>query len=151
MDYFNINFMVAFVFTTVIIVVGNVITNIRVIALGLPVIVTAVCFEMLVVGLASSFHKRAPFRMSSVPNGEMIRSGVYILAEDIIAVDAGQGQAFRRQLKNRYEASRTVKAICHEMDLIWGSLGTVVGIGAIVALFVVPNENVAFILGSSIV
>lgn len=141
--------MIGFVVITAVVVAGNVITDIRVFALGLPILVTAVCFEMFVVGLAASFSMRAPFRMSSVPKGDPIRSGVYILAEDIIAVDADQGKTFRRQLQDRYLASKTVQKLCREMDLLWGFSGTIVGAGSIVSLFVVPNKNVAFILGRS--
>lgn len=142
--------MFFFVVITAVVVAGNVITNIRVFAIGLPVLVTSVSFELLVVGVMTSFGSpRAPFRMSSVPKGDPVRSGVYVLAEDIIAVDAGQGQTFREQLQDRYLASKTVQGLCRELDLFWGFSGTAVGAGAIVALFVVPNANVAFILGES--
>lgn len=139
--------MIAFVCITAVIVVGNVLTNIRVFALGLPILITAVSFEMLLVGIARSFSLRASFRLSSVPAGDEIRSGVYIMAEDIIAVDAGQGREFRKQLQDRYLASRTLQNLCWELDLLWGVTGTVVGTGTIVALFKVPDENVAFLLG----
>lgn len=147
MDYFNINFILGFIGITATIVIGNVIKSPRVFALGLPILVTEVCFQMLAVAVARSFRARAPFRMSSVQKSEAIRSGVYIMAEDIIAVDAGQGETYRRQLEQRYLASQTVRSLCLEMDYFWGVCGTVVGIGNMVALFVVPNRNVAFILG----
>lgn len=147
MDFFNINFIVATCGITAIIVTGNIIVNIRVFALGLPVLVAEVSFQMFLAGIAGSLRMKAPFRMSSVPKGEQIRSGVYVIVEDIIAVDAGQGQTFRRELQDRYLASKTVQSLCLSLDFIWGISGTIVGIGAAVALFVVPNENVAFILG----
>lgn len=147
MDFFNINFIVATVGITAIIVTGNILINIRVFALGLPVLVAEVSFQMFLAGIARSFHVNAPVRMSSVPKGHPIRSGVYVIAEDIIAVDAGQGQTFRRQLQDRYLASVTVQSLCRRLDYIWGISGTIVGIGAAVALFIVPNENVAFNLG----
>lgn len=147
MDYFNINFIIGFIGITITIVIGNIKKNIRVFALGLPILVTEVCFQILVVAVMRSFHARAPVHMSTVRKGDAVRSGVYILAEDIIAVDASQGQIYRQQLENRYWASKTVQSLCQEMDYFWGICGTVVGVGTIVTLFVVPSKNVAFILG----
>ena len=150
MDYFNINFMLGFVGITAVIVVGNITTNIRVFALGLPILMTEVSFQLLAVGVMRSFNLSAPVRISSVPAGFPVRSGVYVMAEDIVAVDAGQGQEYRQQLRDRYLASKTIRALCWEMDLIWGVAGTVVGAGTMVCLFVVPDKNVGFILGKSI-
>lgn len=147
MDYFNINFIGGFIGITVTIIIGNITKSPRVVALGLPILIAEVSFQMLAVAVARSFHARAPFRMSSVQKGESVRSGVYIMAEDIIGVDAGKGETYRRQLEQRYLASKTVQSLCLEMDFFWGICGTVVGIGNIVALFVVPNRNVGFILG----
>ena len=147
MDFFNINFIIGFLGVTAVIVVGNVILNIRVYALGVPLLMTEVCFQILIGAILKSCNVRAPFRMSTVRKGEPIRSGVYVLAEDIIAVDAGQGQKYRRQLEARYLASETVQKLCAELDWFWGVTGTVVGVVNIVLLFVGTGENVAFILG----
>ena len=85
MDYFNINFILAFIGITVTIVTGNVKKSPRVFALGLPILVTEVSLQMLLVALGRSLHMRAPFHMSSVRKGEPVRSGVFVMAEDIIA------------------------------------------------------------------
>lgn len=147
MDYFNWNFIIGFVSITAVVVAGNVLKNIRIYALGLPILLAEVCFQLFVIAIARVRRAKTPFTMSSVAKDQLVRSGVYVLAEDIIAVDAGQGQTYRRQLSARYGASRVVRSLCWEMDLIWGSTGSFVGVGTIVALFVVPNENTAFVLG----
>lgn len=147
MDFFQWDFIAAFIGITAVVVAGNVLKDIRIFALGTPILVAEVSVQLLIVGLLRMSGARAPFRMSSVPKGEPVRSAVLILAEDIIGVDAGEGQAYRQQLNERYLASKTVQNLCLTMDLIWGIAGTVVGLGICIALFVVPNENVAYIIG----
>lgn len=141
--------MFFFVVITAIVVAGNVITNIRVFAIGLPIMVTSVCAEVFLFWIMASCTTCAPFRFSSVAKGEPLRSAVYVLAEDIIAVDAGQGQTFRQQLADRYVASKTLQELCREMDFFWGLSGTLAGAGAIVALWVIHDANLGYILGES--
>lgn len=80
---------------------------------------------------------------------EPARSGVYLLAEDIVGVDGGQGQTFRRELATRYEASLTVRKLCWRLDMMWGISGIIVGGGIIALIYAVPDENVAYVLGKS--
>lgn len=88
-----------------------------------------------------------PFRMSSTGAHEPVRSGVYVIAEDVIGVDGGRGQTFRRELAARYEASAMVRRLCWWLDIIWGVSGCLVGGGLLAVLYAVPNENVAYTLG----
>lgn len=150
MDYFNINFLVAFVAITAVNVVGNIILNIRIVALGLPILIAEVCFQLLVYAILARMHVRIPFRISSVPAGTIASSGAYSLVEDIIAVDGGQGRTYRQQLMDRYKASKTVRSLCHEMDLLWGISGTVIGVGTIVLAFALPDEDLAYTLAWAI-
>lgn len=90
-----------------------------------------------------------PFRLSSTAAHEPTRGGVFVIAEDIIVVDAGEGESFRRELAARYDASVTVRKLCWTLDLMWGISGCLVGGGLIAILYVVPNENVAYTLGKT--
>lgn len=85
--------------------------------------------------------------MSSVAASEPVRSGVYLLAEDVVGVDGGQGQTFRRELAARYEASLMVRRLCWRLDMMWGVSGCIVGGGLIALIYAVPNENVGYVLG----
>lgn len=76
-----------------------------------------------------------------------MRSGVYVIVEDVVGVDAGQGQTFRRELAARYEASVVVRRLCWWLDIMWGVSGCLVGGGLIAVLYVVPSENRAYTLG----
>lgn len=147
MDFFNINYIINFIAITVIIIVGNIILSIRTVVLGLPILIAVVSAELFLVAIFSSMGLRSPVRISSIPAGEPFRSGVYCLAEDICAVDGGFGQTFREQLQARYLASRTVRKLCWEMDLIWGVSGLIIGVGTAVMVFVIPSANVSYALG----
>lgn len=150
MDYFNFNFLVAFVAITAVNVVGNITLSVRLVALGLPILIAEVCAQLLVFAVLARLQVRIPFRVSSVAAGTTGPSGVYSLVEDIIAVDGGQGRSYRQQLMDRYKASKTVRSLYHEMDLLWGISGTVIGIGTIALIFVLPDEDLAYALGWAI-
>lgn len=96
MDFFQWDFIAAFIGITVIVVAGNIFKDIRVFALGTPILVAEVSIQLLVIGLLRISGARAPFCISSVPKGEPIRSAVLILAEDIIGIDADEGRTYRQ-------------------------------------------------------
>lgn len=148
-DYFHWNFLFGFVVVTIIIVIGNIYLNVRTVAFGVPFIVIQVCSQCLFIAVLRSMGWRVPFRISSVAAHEPARSGVYLLAEDIVGVDGGQGQTFRRELAARYEASETVRNLCWRLDIMWGISGIIVGGGIIAILYAVPSANLAFILGEA--
>lgn len=150
MDYFNFNFLAAFVAIPAVNVVGNVTLDIRVVALGLHIPIAKVCAQLLVFAVMARLHVKIPLRVSSVPAGTTGPSGAYSLVEDIVAVDSGQGRTYRQQLVNRYKARKTVQSLCHETDLLWGISGMVIGIGTISLVFAFSDEDLAFALGWAI-
>ena len=151
LDYFQWNFLAGFASITAIIVTGNVLQNVRIVTLGLPILITDVSAQLLLVGMLRLKGARAPFRMSSVYPGDRIRSGVYALTEDIVAVDGGQGQVYRQQLQDRYVHSRHMQALCLQLDVLWGASGLGVGAGCIALIFALDDANVAYILGALLI
>lgn len=85
--------------------------------------------------------------MSSVEKGDRIRSGVYTIAEDIVAVDGGQGQSYRRQLQARYLCSGDIASLCFRLDILWGLSGLVVAAICFALIFTLHEANIAYILG----
>lgn len=47
---------------------------------------------------------------------------------------------------DRYKASKTLRSLFHEMDLLWGISGTVVGVSTIVLGFALPDEDLTYTL-----
>lgn len=147
MDFFNWNFIFGFIVVAAVIIVGNVIKSVRTTALGLPILVIQVCGQLLLAAILAKTNFRSPVRISSVSRGQPVRSGVYSIVEDIMAVDANEGQEYRRQLEKRYQASATVRRLCWVMDLIWGVTGVAAGAVAIGLLYGLDSANVGYILG----
>lgn len=148
MDYFNWSFLVCFIVITALVVAGVVKHNVRLVALGLPILLVLVCTQLLLAVLLGSTKTRIPFAISSVPNRQPVRSGVYTITEDVVAVDGGQGQTFRKQLETRYVASQTIRELLARLDLLWGVSGVAIGAITIGLLFGLRDQNVGYILGA---
>lgn len=150
-DFFNWNFILASIALTAIIVVGTCLPNVRLTAMGaLPLLLAMIAVQLLVVAMISPFNVKTPFRLSSVAKGQPLRSAVYSIVEDIVAVDGGQGQIFRLQLRERYISSAIIRKLFWEMDLFWGLSGTIVGVGNCILVMLLPNVTAAYVLGMSI-
>ena len=150
MDFFNFNFIVSFLALTAVIVVGNVQVSVPISTLALPILILQVALLLLLAAIFSILNIPAPVRLSSVPSGAPIRSGVYCIIEDVVAVDGGQGETFRRQLQDRYLHSKVVQQLCLEMDLLWGITGTIFGVGFILMVTLIPNDDVVLALGEAL-
>lgn len=150
MDFFNWNFILVFVVLTAVITVGSVLPSVKVEALSMPVLITEVAAQLLIAAIGISFGWRSSIRVSSVARSEKFRPGTYSIVEDIMAVDAGYGQHFRQELESRFLASPMVRKLFWEMDLIWGTTGVVAGVGSILLVAMISNDDAAWTLGKSI-
>lgn len=148
MDYFMWNFLFGFATVTAIIVAGNVTLNIRVVALGLPILLADVCLQLFVIGCMRASKAKSPFRVSSVEKSDYVRSGVYSIAEDIVAVDGERGQEYRKQLEDRYLASKPIQDLCLRLDFIWGITGMAVAALSIGLLFGLDNPEAGYVVGT---
>ncbi|KAK5674227.1 hypothetical protein LTS10_013064 [Elasticomyces elasticus] len=147
LDYFHWNFLIDFTVITALVTAGTVIPSIRLVAIGLPVLLISVGTQLLVAAALVYTRTAAPFTISSVGKGQPVRSGVYAITEDIVAVDGGQGQAFRQQLEARYLASRTIRGLFHRLDLVWGVSAVVVGALSTGLLFGLESQDAGYVLG----
>ncbi|KAK3621728.1 hypothetical protein LTR56_022620 [Elasticomyces elasticus] len=105
------------------------------------------CAQLLLAAALVYTRTAAPVTISSVSKGQPVRSGVYAITEDIVAVDGGQGRAFRQQLEARYLASRTIRGLFHRLDLVWGFSAVVVGALSIGLLFGLDSQDAGYVLG----
>jgi hypothetical protein len=86
---------------------------------------------------------KAPFRISSTPRGSPMPTALYVLIEDIVAVDGGGGQKYRYALRCRYLSSPYFRRILFRMNCFWAG-GSIVFGGIITTLvFTIPG-NVAY-------
>ena len=125
-------------------------SNIRMVALSLPILMLQICLQMVLLVPLSAMHVRAPFRFSSIARGEILKPAVYVIAEDVVAVDAKQGDVFRAQWKARYETSQPFRNLLTQLDLFWGVSGTLVAGGIIAVIFAVKQTDVGWAVGKSL-
>ena len=151
MDYFDWNFILGFAVVAVVIALGisKKPPNVRWVALSLPILMLQVCAQMVLLVPLSAMHVRAPFRFSSIGRGELLKPAVYVIAEDVIAVDAKQGDVFRAQWKARYESSQPFRNLLTQLDLLWGVSGVLTAGGIIAVIFAVKQTDVGWAVGKS--
>lgn len=89
------------------------------------------------------------FRMSSFVKGATIPPITYSIIEDIVAVDGGGGERYRKAFMTRYYASPKFRALLRQMTWFWGVSSLVVGVALMVLIFTVRKE-VAYGLGWSV-
>lgn len=86
---------------------------------------------------------RAPFRISSTPRGSAMPTALYVLIEDIVAVDGAGGQKYRYALRCRYLSSPHFRRMLFRMNCFWAG-GALIAAGAITALVYTVQYNVAY-------
>lgn len=147
LDFFGWNFIFGFVILTVAISVGIGLDVLELASIPLTMLILYVCLELLIAQGFTTFGIRAPFRISSIAPGETVKPGVYVIAEDVVAVDAKQGRAFREAFRARYEASPAMRSHLQRLDLMWGASGLMVVAIVFGVVFGVENKLVGYGVG----
>ena len=124
-------------------------SNLRIIALSLPMLLVQVCIQMVVFTPLRILRVRVPFRISSLAKGDLIRPACYTIAEDVVAVDGQQGDVFRAVWNARYEASPPFRQLLARMDILWGFSGCAVAAGCIAVIWGVDNASIGWGIGKS--
>jgi hypothetical protein len=76
-----------------------------------------------------------------------VRPSLYALAEDVVAVDGGQGTQFREVWNERYLTSPHIQKLLLNLSWYWGISGLVVAVALTVVIFTVENVDISFALG----
>lgn len=75
-----------------------------------------------------------------------MRPGLYIMLEDVGAVDGHCGRAYREAINARYEASYLFRRMLGRLTMFWG-ISAVVIAGAITAVIFTAPVTVAYGVG----
>jgi hypothetical protein len=148
LDFFQINFTIVWLILAVELIVGTVQEEppIRLLAMPLP----TVMYYFGIVHLSLDFLRargyNAPFRISSTPKGSVMPTALYVFIEDIVAVDGGGGQKYRRALRDRYLASPYFRQMLFEMNCFWAGGAIVWATITTVIIFTTPRD-VAYTVG----
>lgn len=97
----------------------------------------------LTLDLLRALGYQAPFRISSTPKGYVMPTALYVLIEDVVAVDGGGGQVYRRAIRDRYLSSPYFRQMLFEMNCFWGG-GSVISAAVITALVFTTPRDVAY-------
>jgi len=145
-DYFFWNFLFTFSVLTALITSGIVTENMQIVSLPLSVLMLWVCLQMLIAEVLLLLGVKVPFRMGSLAKGNALRSGTFVIVDDVVAVDGKQGNAWRHAWNERYLASPTLGQFLSQMDRLWGCNG--LGVVAVVwgVVFGVDNHDVGYAL-----
>jgi len=117
---------------------------VRPLAMPVPFFLIQLGLQLLISGIMNIRHSPAPFRISSIPKGDRVLPMVYTLVEDIVGVDGTAGKSYRRRLRERYDASWRFRIMIAQLNWFWATGSLVVGIGAMVVLWVLPSQEIAY-------
>lgn len=118
---------------------------IRLLSMPVPTLTFAFGVELLIVDAARLMGMRAPFRISSLPQGAPLRPGIYSIIEDVIAVDGSGGTEFRERFNARYNASHYFRQMLHRLTLFWAVPACLVA-GATTAIIFTVSRDVAYVV-----
>jgi hypothetical protein len=110
----------------------------RVLSMPGPAILYCLAGPIFLLSLYSACGWKAPFRISSTAKGEKVLPGIYYIAEDIVAVNAGGGRPFREGWAARYNASPIFRKMIRDQSWFWSIPGLFVAIACTVVICIHP-------------
>ncbi|KAF9892499.1 hypothetical protein FE257_001608 [Aspergillus nanangensis] len=148
LDFFQINFTIVWLILAVELIVGTVQEEpyVRLVAMVLPSVMFYFGAVYLALDILRLCGFKAPFRISSTPKGSTMPTALYVMIEDVVAVDGGGGQIYRYALRNRYLSSPYFRRMLVQMNFFWAG-GSIVFAAAFTAIIFTVSEPVAFTLG----
>ncbi|KAJ6126370.1 hypothetical protein N7523_001982 [Penicillium sp. IBT 18751x] len=151
LDFFHINITIIWLVLAVELIVGTVAPEpyVRLVAMVLPTVMFYFGAVHLSLDILRVCGFKAPFRISSTPKGSVIPTALYVLIEDVVAVDGGGGQTYRYALRTRYLSSPYFRRMLFEVNCFWSG-GSIVFAVAITTVIFTVSEPVAYTLGWSL-
>lgn len=109
-------------------------------AMPVPLFFIQMGLQLLYSGWANKKHKKAPFRISSVPKGGRIPPLVFTIVEDIVSVDGAGGKEYRRAFNARYAISKRFRDMIARQNWFWGVGALACGVATMIVIWTVPKE-----------
>jgi len=122
-DYFFWNFIFMFCILTALITSGIITENLQIVSLPLSLLIVWVSGQMVIAEVLLALHVKVPFQISSLRKGDALRPGVYVIVEDVVAVDGKQGREWRIAWNNRYLSSPVFRDFFVLREQIWAVIG----------------------------
>ncbi|KAL4738608.1 hypothetical protein BDV11DRAFT_131322 [Aspergillus similis] len=146
-----INFTIVWLILAVELITGTVPEEpyVRLVAMVLPTVMFYFGAVYLSLDILRACGFRAPFRISSTPKGAVMPTALYVLIEDVVAVDGGGGQMYRYALRTRYLSSPYFRRMLVQMNFFWAG-GSIIWAAAITAMVFTTPQDAAFVIGWSV-
>ncbi|KAL4939931.1 hypothetical protein BDV06DRAFT_230732 [Aspergillus oleicola] len=143
-----INFTIVWLILAVELITGTVPEEpyVRLVAMVLPTVMFYFGAVYLTLDILRACGFRAPFRISSTPKGAVMPVALYVMIEDVVAVDGGGGQMYRYALRTRYLSSPYFRRMLVQMNFFWAG-GAMIWAAAITAIIFTTPQDAAFAVG----
>ncbi|KAK6524389.1 hypothetical protein TWF281_011297 [Arthrobotrys megalospora] len=122
MDFWQFSLTLCLIVNVVCVSVGTALTPpfINLMAMPMPTLIFNISWQLLLSDFLHDRKYRTPFRISSTPKGEIWPRFIYVIIEDVIAVDCNGKREWRQAWKDRVEASKPMRETLKRLSLFWG-------------------------------
>lgn len=121
-DYLTWNLLLGTVVATAVLApaTGDDPPNVRQASMPQAVVLYFASSQLLITGVLCHLGWTTPITLSSTKRKQPARPGVFVLIEDVVAVDGGGGTLYREVLIARYEASPYFRTLLRQLNWFWG-------------------------------
>ncbi|KAI4754028.1 hypothetical protein E4T52_12910 [Aureobasidium sp. EXF-3400] len=151
-DYLTWNLLLGTVVATAVLApaTGDNPPNVRQASMPQAVVLYFASSRLLITGVLCHLGWTTPITLSSTKRKQPARPGVFVLIEDVVAVDGGGGTLYREVLIARYEASPYFRTLLRQLNWFWGLGSFAVALMTTILIYTVESEDAAFGLGTDV-
>jgi len=121
MDFWQFSFTACLIINVVCVSVGTALEPpfINLMAMPMPTLIFNLSWLLLLSDYLHEKKIRTPFRISSTPKGEIFPRFIYVIIEDVIAVDCNGKREWRQAWKDRVDASKPMRETLTRLSRFW--------------------------------
>ncbi|KAF3938697.1 hypothetical protein ABW19_dt0208448 [Dactylella cylindrospora] len=122
MDFWQYSLTLCLIVNVICVSVGTALEPpfINLMAMPMPTIIFNFSWQLLLSDWLHERRYRAPFRISSTAKGEVFPQFIYVIIEDVIAVDCNGKREWRQAWKDRVTASKPMRETLKRLSTYWG-------------------------------
>ncbi|KAF3915235.1 hypothetical protein ABW20_dc0109241 [Dactylellina cionopaga] len=122
MDFWQFYFTTCLIINVVCVSVGTALDPpfLNLMAMPMPTVIFNLSWQLLLSDFLHERKVRTPFRISSTPKGEIWPRFIYVIIEDVIAVDCNGKREWRQAWKDRVQASKPMRETLKRLSMFWG-------------------------------
>ncbi|KAJ6258821.1 hypothetical protein Dda_6875 [Drechslerella dactyloides] len=128
MDFWQYSFCLCLIINVICVTVGTSLDppNLNLMAMPMPTIIFNLSWQLLLSDYLHEHKFRTPFRISSTPKGDIWPRFIYVIIEDVIAVDCNGKREWRQAWRDRVAASKPMRETLKRLSTFWAVGGLIV-------------------------